>query len=104
KDGYLKCFPLSQYVVKRDLEGNVLEILTKESLSRHSLPKKIADALEEKGAADDGKSDGDIALYTHVKREESGSWTVYQEACGHKIEGTSGTFAKGRSPWIPLRW
>ena len=37
KDGHMKVFPLSQYVVTRDSEGELLEIVIKESITPLSL-------------------------------------------------------------------
>lgn len=103
KDTGLKLFPLTQYVVKRDLEGNVLEILTKESLSRKSLPNEAQTLLVEKGDSPDDPT-ATVDLYTWVVRKSDGSWRVHQEVSGHLIESTRGSYPKGKCPWLPVRW
>ena len=69
KDG-LKHFPLQRYVVNRDGNGNVLEIVTKELISRKIL------GLEPKPATypnepneNQGSNEDDAEVYTCVKRD-----------------------------------
>ena len=45
----LKVFPLDRYVVARDGEGNVVEIITKEEVDRSLLPKEFQKPLMEPG-------------------------------------------------------
>ena len=103
KDG-LKNFPLNRYVVNRDGNGNVLEIITKELISRKVLglkppkPQSVVDPTT-------GSDEDDVEVYTCVKVDEkSGRWVWYQEAFGEMIAGTRGTAPKNASPWLPLRF
>lgn len=102
-DGSEKFFPLDSYVVKRDLSGNVLEILTKECLTRDSLP---ADARALVKETDDKAKDSDpeVDLYTWVQRKPDGAWSVHQEIEGSIIPNSEGTYPKDKCAWIPLRW
>jgi hypothetical protein len=100
-----KLYTLTQYVVKRDLSGNVLEIITKEMLARRTLPS-AARAIVEKHSGDKEYSDptASLELFTQITRKDNGSWRVHQEICGETIPGTEGFYPKDRSAWIPLRW
>ena len=106
KDG-LKHYPLNRYVVNRDGNGNVIEIVTKELISRKllDLPKEIEQPNtgvdETKGGY--GTDDKDVAVYTCVKLY-NGRWTWYQEAFDKIIEGTRSSAPKNTNPWLVLRF
>ena len=101
KDG-IKNYPLNRYVVNRDGNGNVLEIVTKELISRdvlgYDLPKKEPNTGidETKGTHTD-----DVEVYTCVKLE-NGRWVWYQEVEDMIIPGTRSTAPKNASPWLVL--
>jgi len=97
KKGDVKFFRLDRYVVKRDYMGNVLEIITKESVSPMMLPKQAQEIIN-----NDGDAAKNIDLYTCVKRTDKG-WYIHQEVMGEVIEGTTGTYPKDKNPFIPLR-
>ncbi len=105
KDG-LKHYPLQRYVVNRDGNGNVLEIVTKELISRKIL------GLEPKPAEypndpnqNQGSDEDDAEVYTCVKRDtSSGRWIWYQEVDDQVIDGSQGSAPKNASPWLVLRF
>jgi len=104
-EGGFSFHKLSSYVCKRDGDGNVLEIVLKQSLAFVSLPKSIRTymAAHEAAEGEMTHSDDNIDLYTWVKFDGS-KWNVHQEVEGMIIEETRGTYPKGKSPWIPLRF
>jgi hypothetical protein len=108
--GKLQLHMLSNYVVKRDMSGNVLEIVVKQSLSRMSLPLKVLAIVEadDKAKPNDKSAEKNIDLYTRVSRKESDTgvqtWEVYQEACGKIVPDTQGTYPLDKTPWLPLRF
>ena len=59
--------------------GNVLEILTKESVNALMLPVEVQEALD--SAETEMKN---LDLYTHLIRNQRG-WEVYQEVAGMEI-------------------
>ena len=101
KDG-IKNYPLNRYVVNRDGNGNVLEIVTKELISRdvlgYDLPVKQPNTGidETKGSHTD-----DVEVYTCVKLE-NGRWVWYQEVLDQIIPGSRSTAPKNASPWLVL--
>ncbi len=100
KDG-LKNFPLNRYVINRDGNGNVLEIVTKELISRKilDLPEAVPnDVVDETKSAND-----DVEVYTYV-RLESGRWVWHQEAFDLILPDSRSTAPKNASPWLPLRF
>ena len=100
KDG-LKNFPLNRFVVNRDGNGNVIEIVTKEMISKELLVDIAADS---KRVVDDSESkDDDVDVYTYV-RLDNGRWVWHQEVFDKVIPGSRSTAPKNASPWLPLRF
>jgi len=104
----LKSFPINRYVINRDGDGNVLEIITKELIAREvlqaDLPMPIPNAV-----GDDGNTQGypsaDVEVYTYVKCDDkSGRWTWHQEVEDMIIPGSRSSAPKNASPWMPLRF
>lgn len=105
KQGKLKFFRLDKYVVKRDLEGNILEIIVKECISRLAVPPAIKAILSKNPEADKHKTDTeDVQVYTWVKRKDNGGWEGHQEVEGQKVPGTEFSYPAGKSAWLVLRW
>lgn len=103
-DGSFKMFPLARYVVKRDLEGNPLEIITKEALDRRTLPPAAQAIVQADVTGSEMGNDKPLELFTVVARKDNGSWRVHQEILGQRIPGSEGFYPKDRSAWLPLRW
>ena len=102
KDG-LKHYPLNRYVVERDGNGNVIEILTKELVSRKVLG--IAPPPNEQPNGEYGATEDDAEVYTCVKMDESsGNWRWHQEVDDMILEGSQSTAPKHASPWLVLRF
>lgn len=97
---------LAKYVVKRDGEGTPFEIILREDLSPATAPPEVLAAVEDSEvSADKPRSPEDIIpLYTWIRRD-GGKWKVHQEAGtgGSFVEGSQGTYAADKSPWLPLR-
>ena len=95
KDG-LKHYPLQRYVVNRDGNGNVIEIITKELVSRKVLG--IAPPPNEKPTGEYGATEDDAEVYTCVKMDESsGNWKWHQEVDDMILEGSQSTAPKKAS-------
>ena len=106
KDG-LKHFPLQRYVVNRDGNGNVLEIITKEIISRKILGLEPPTDIQQPN--DPNKNSGlegdDAEVYTCVKQDpSSGRWTWHQEVDDNIMPGSRSSAPKNASPWLVLRF
>ena len=102
KDG-LKHYPLNRYVVERDGNGNVIEIVTKELVSRKVLG--IAPPPNEQPNGEYGATEDDAEVYTCVKMDESsGSWRWHQEVDDLILEESQSSAPKNASPWLVLRF
>jgi hypothetical protein len=101
KEG-LKHYPLNRYVVDRDGNGNVIEIVTKELINKNLLPPEII--KEPLPVMDEGFShENDVEVYTHV-RLDNNRWLWHQEVYGKKIPGSDSKAPKDASPWLVLRF
>ena len=111
KDG-LKNYPLNRYVVNRDGNGYICEIVTKELISRRILSEDLPELLlpnSPNSPGDDGHKTGsddqDVEVYTYVRKDEkSGRWAWHQEAFDKIIPGSRSTAPKHASPWLVLRF
>ena len=107
KDG-LKNFPLNRYVVNRDGNGNVLEIVTKELISRKVLGVELPDPKPNHPGDDGyktGSDDDDVEVYTYVRLDDkSGRWVWHQEVFDKILPNSRSTAPKNTSPWLPLRF
>ena len=102
QDG-MKVYPLNRYVVERDGNGSVVEIVTKERVSK----KLLGLAELSDGPNDDEKGDykgtKDVDVYTCVKLNDNG-WRWHQEANDTILPDSVGKAPKDKTPWLPLRF
>jgi hypothetical protein len=102
KDG-LKHYPLNRYVVERDGNGHVIEIVTKELINKKLLPKALVDEKMTNGVVGSSLHGDDVEIYTHVKLDNN-RWVWYQEAMDKRVPGSEGKAPKDASPWLVLRF
>ena len=102
KDG-LKLYPLNRYVVDRDGNGNVIEIVTKETISK-KLVKKFYPDFKQEGVVDDTTMPNDeCVIYTHVTRDNN-RWVWHQELDGVILPRSMGKAPIDANPWLVLRF
>ena len=108
KEG-LKHYPLNRYVVERDGNGNVIEIVTREVINRNLLPdalrelESIPNSPGDVGGGIGSRNEEDVDVYTCVKLRGN-KWVWHQEAFDKVIPGTQGKAPKDASPWLVLRF
>ena len=102
KDG-LKHYPLNRYVVERDGNGHVIEIVTKELINKKLLPKNLVDEKMTNGVVGSSLHGDDVEIYTHVKLDNN-RWVWYQEAMDKRVPGSEGKAPKNATPWLVLRF
>jgi hypothetical protein len=111
----LKVYPLDRYVVSRDGDGNIIEVLTKECVHRSLLPKEFQSPLvgekDSNAPGEDGPKLGtsgtkdveEADVYTWVKYT-NGQWKWHQEVDGKILPGSESNSPNKTNPWIVLRW
>ena len=100
KEG-LKLFPLHRYVLERDGNGNVIEIVTKEKISKKLLPD-FQDELSQQPEQVAEDSD-DVDVYTHVRRDNN-RFIWHQEVNDKIIPKSISKAPLDANPWLPLRF
>jgi len=107
----LKLYPLNRYVVDRDGNGNVIEIVTKEVISRKVLNESLPANMQlpepkPNRVGDDGEKGlgaDDVDVYTHCRRDNN-RYTWYQEVDGKMIPKSFGKAPLNTTPWLCLRF
>ena len=105
KDG-LKLYPLNRYVVDRDGNGNVIEIVTKETVSKKLVKKFYPEYKEEQpNQVSDNTSDqnDECEIYTHV-RLDNNRWVWHQELHDKILPRSVGKSPLDSNPWLVLRF
>ena len=95
KQGGLRVFPLSSYVIKRAPSGLLMEAILEETVSPKALPEGIPDI--------DYTKDEDLKLYTKVYLSDNDTYQIYQEVEGNLVPGSEGSYKKELLPWVALR-
>ena len=103
----LKMFPLNRYVLERDGNGNVIEIVTKERINKEILFEIVQeDFFYEKQKLSDDEDYEDTQecdIYTYCSREGN-KYKWHQEVYDKIIPGSQGNAPINASPWLPLRF
>lgn len=95
----MRFFGLQQFVQRRDPEGNLLDIVIKERLSRSMLAEDILEQIGEVAVDDEQDRERNVSLYTRVSRVSKG-WETTQEINSVTLEGYGG---KTKIPeYIPI--
>ena len=107
----LKMYPLNRYTVDRDGDGNVIEIVTREKVSKKigkkfypkykpSEPNEVS-AGGGLGGVSNTYGEDECDIYTHCTLEGK-KWSWYQEIEGKMIPGSTSTAPVETSPWLVL--
>ena len=99
----VKHYPLNRYVVERDGNGNVIEIVTKELINKNLLPQELQEKHKNQLNNTPGFASDDAEIYTHV-RLENNRWVWHQECYDTIMPGSRSKAPKEASPWIVLRF
>jgi len=105
KEG-LKLYPLNRYVLERDGNGNVIEIVTKETIAKKLIEDQLPeDVLQQYDTVVDGSDDNveECDIYTHIKRDNN-RYVWHQEVHGKILEKSYGKSPIDVTPWIALRF
>ena len=101
----LKLFPLNRYVIERDGNGQVIEIVTKESINKKLIEKDLPPDFFQENITDEDDSyeSEECDVFTHVVRENN-RFIWHQEVYGHVIEKSRSKAPVDSTPWLPLRF
>jgi hypothetical protein len=101
EDDSMQNYSLRDYVIQRDLRGNMIKVIIKETKAVTGLSDEMAQlAAEAKIGAD-----SDVNIYTAIERIGPDQYVVWQELedlcyCHKRV----GYYKKDDLPWLPLTW
>ena len=105
KDG-MKNYPLNRFVVNRDGDGNIVELVTKELIARNVLAAdlpagffkdKINPVSNDTAGVMNSTNDEGVEVYTYVRmNKQRTQWVWHQEVFDHIIPGSRSTAPKMR--------
>ena len=101
----LKLFPLNRYVIERDGNGQVIEIVTKERINKKLLLGQVPEGWDEDPDVND-PNDGskeECDVYTHVTRENN-RFIWHQEVYDKILPKSVSKAPVDATPWLPLRF
>ena len=100
----LKLYPLNRFVLDRDGNGQVIEIVTKERIARKLIEDKLPkDDKKVNSVSDEGQHNDDVDVYTNVRRDNNRIiW--HQEVFDKVNKGSQGKSPLDIIPWIHLRF
>ena len=102
KEG-LKLFPLNRYVIERDGNGKVIEIVTKERINKKLLGDLIPEEEDYPLVESDISEKQECDVYTHVTRDNN-RFIWHQEVYGKVIPKSQSKAPIDATPWLPLRF
>ena len=99
----LKLFPLNRYVIERDGNGEVIEIVTKERINKDLVPNYEPPKNEYQDVVDGEEDENEVDVYTHVRRDNN-RFMWHQEVNDKRLKGSESKAPVDSTPWLPLRF
>ena len=99
----LKLFPLNRYVIERDGNGEVIEIVTKERINKDLVPNYEPPKNEYQDVVDGEEDENEVDVYTHVRRDNN-RFMWHQEVNNKRLKGSESKAPVDATPWLPLRF
>ena len=106
EDGVAKVFGLTEYVVRRDGDDKVVELIIRENITHDELPESMKEMFPDSDSSSTPRSGDDptaLALYTCCKLIDN-KWQVYQSVNDQHVEGSEGSYKPEAFPYIVMRW
>lgn len=101
--GNISCIPMHHYVVNRDTNGELLDIIMLQQKSLKTFEPAVQMAIKVGMKGKQCGEETEIKLYTHACLAKDGFWEVRQSA-GDIPVGSLSRVKKEKLPFIPLTW
>ena len=101
--GSIQSVPLHHYVVRRDTNGDILDIIFLQEKALNTFEPAIRMAIEAAQGAKKSKENDDIKLYTHAEYQKDGMFIVRQSA-GEVPVGKEYRVKPEKLPFLVLTW
>lgn len=99
-DGNFRSYRIDQFVIRRDIKGDIVEYITRDWVEADILPEELM-KIPKKGGSVTGY-DRYEPLYTQIKRNKDMGWDVKREF--REVVYDEGTYKKGELPYFALQW
>jgi len=99
----LKLFPLNRFVIERDGNGQVIEIVTKERINKKLIEKYLPPQDQRPLVETNEPEEHECDVYTHVKRDNN-RFIWHQEVYDQIIPDSRSKAPADSTPWLPLRF
>ena len=103
----LKLFPLNRFVIERDGNGDVIEIVTRERINKKLIEKYLPEDYnygEDESVVDETSgTENECDVYTHVTRDNN-RFVWHQEVYGYVLKESYSKAPVKTTPWLPLRF
>ena len=100
----LKLYPLNRFVIERDGNGQVIEIVTRERINKKLIEKYLPQDYEEDNVVEEEPHEAEECdVYTHVTRENN-RFVWHQEVHGKVLDESFSKAPVDATPWLPLRF
>ena len=106
----VQVYNFRDYCVVRDLSGELIEIMTKESKTFETFAPEVQVQLRNLRKLEDRKSNTEyndmteVTIYTRIVLEDDGKFHVYQAGDNCMLDTAGAFYTKDKLPWIPLTW
>ena len=109
RDGKSRFYRLNQYVVQRDAEGTLLEIVLRQSVAARTLPPELAALVAENGAGSmphgqSSPNEDSVDIYTRTILDGNRYRTWQEMEVVGKLPGTDYSTPVEEPAWYPLTW
>ena len=101
KTGGMRVYSIDNYVLSRDAQGNVVEIVARESVDPVTLTEEVRRLAGIELKEDENNKD--VEIFTRLLRHPTG-WSLVQEINDEIIINEPDAYDLVKQPWIALRW
>ena len=101
----MRMWRLDQYVVRRDAQGNFLEIIVHDEVYPSELPEATRAVVfpDSEPEIDPTKEEKKVDIYTVIRRDGD-NVIHFEEINKNEVPGSRGSVAADAAGWQPLRW
>lgn len=101
KGGMAQVYGLQDYTVVRDMDGNLVQAITRDNRVCSTLPPDARDACISAGV----RPEDEVSILTGITRQEDGKFFVKQELEDLQIvDQKFGLYPADKLPWLALSW
>lgn len=91
------------YVIKRDLSGNMVKLITRDTKALETFSKDIIEQIRT-NVKSIRETHEQVTIFTQIAIGDDGKFKVTQEAEGISLDTGENFYTKNDLPWIPLVW